>query len=58
MFDSYKNFLKADLMYMQDRYVTEGWLAANFIAMIAYHKLFTRIQDAKLTSTCITKRCN
>ena len=50
MFDSYKNFLKADLMYMQDRHVTEGWLAANFIAMIAYHKLFTRIQDAKLTT--------
>jgi transposase len=50
MFDSYKNFLKADLMYMQDRHVTEGWLATNFIAMIAYHKLFARIQDAKLTA--------
>lgn len=50
MFDSYKNFLKADLMYMQDRHVTEGWLAANFIAMIAYHKLFARIQDAKITA--------
>jgi transposase len=50
MFDSYKNFLKADLMYMRDRHVTEGWLATNFIAMIGYYKLFARIQEAKLTS--------
>ena len=48
MFDGYKNFLKADVMYMQDRNVLEGWLAANFIAMIAYYRLFTRLKDAKL----------
>ena len=48
MFDSYKNFLKADVMYMQDRHVLEGWLSANFLAMIAYYKLFTRLKDAKL----------
>jgi hypothetical protein len=48
MFDAYKNFLKADIMYMQDRNVLEGWLAANFIAMIAYYKLFTRLKNAKL----------
>jgi len=47
IFDAYKNFLKADLMYMQNRYVLEGWLTANFIAMIAYHKLFIRIKDVK-----------
>ena len=48
MFDGYKNFLKADVMYMQDRNVLEGWLAANFIAMIAYYRLFTRLKQAKL----------
>jgi len=47
IFDAYKNFLKADLMYMQNRYVTEGWLTANFIAMIAYHKLYTRLKHIK-----------
>ncbi len=46
-FDAYKNFLKADLMYMQNRYVTEGWLTANFIAMLAYHKLFNRMRTSK-----------
>lgn len=47
VFDSYKNFLKADIMYMQNRYVLEGWLTANFIAMIAYHKLFMRLRETK-----------
>lgn len=47
VFDSYKNFLRADAMYMQNRYVLEGWLAANFIAMIAYHKLYTRLRNIK-----------
>jgi hypothetical protein len=50
MFDSYKNFLKADNMYMQDRHVLEGWLMANFIAMIAYYKLFSRLKSANLLS--------
>lgn len=50
MFDSYKNFLQADRMYMQDRYVLEGWLMANFIAMIAYYKLYSRLKQAKLLS--------
>jgi len=48
MFDSYKNFLAADKTYMQDRYVLEGWLMANYIAMIAYYKLFIRLKNAKL----------
>src|SRR5690625_506923 len=49
-FDAYKNFLKADLMYMQNRYVTEGWLTGNFIAMLAYHKLFSRMRTSKKLS--------
>jgi hypothetical protein len=48
MFDSYKNFLKADITYMQNRHVLEGWLFANFIAMIAYYKLFDRLRKAEL----------
>jgi IS4 transposase len=31
MFDSYKTFMKADVTYMQDRHVLEGWLFVNFI---------------------------
>ena len=48
MFDSYKNYLNADATYMQNRYVLEGWLFANFIAMIAYYKLYVRLKQADL----------
>jgi transposase len=34
MVDSYKTFLKADLLYMQDRHVLEGWFFVNFLAMV------------------------
>jgi len=48
MFDSYKNYLDADVSYMQNRYVMEGWLFANFIAMMAYYKLYVRLRQAEL----------
>lgn len=50
MFDAYKNFLEADKTYMQNRYVMEGWLMSNFIAMIAYYRLYKLLKDAKLLS--------
>jgi len=48
MFDSYKNYLDADVSCMQNRYVLEGWLFANFIAMIACYKLYVRLRQAEL----------
>ncbi|MDR1758848.1 MAG: hypothetical protein LBR51_07875 [Bacteroidales bacterium] len=50
MFDSYKNYLEADASYMQNRYVMEGWLFANFVAMIAYYKLYMRLNQANMLS--------
>ena len=35
-------------MYRQNRNVLEGCLLANFIAMIAYYRLFTRLKKADL----------
>ena len=55
MFDSYKNYLDADISYMQNRYVMEGWLFANFIAMIAYYKLYVRLRQAELLAKCSPK---
>jgi transposase len=49
-FDAYKNFLQADKMYMQNKYVMEGWLTANFIAMIAYYKLLKKLQEENLNN--------
>jgi transposase len=48
MFDGYKNFLAADKTYMQNRFVLEGGLFVNFVAMLAYYKLFDRLHEAKL----------
>jgi hypothetical protein len=50
MFDSYKHYLDADVMYMQNRNVLEGWFFANFIAMIAYYRLFVRLRQAEILS--------
>ncbi len=35
-------------MYMQNRIVLEGWLMANFIAMITYYKLYQKLRTAKM----------
>ncbi|GHT91583.1 hypothetical protein FACS1894122_04260 [Alphaproteobacteria bacterium] len=43
-----KSFLEADKTYMQNRFVLEGWLFVNFLAMIAYYKLYDRLKNAKL----------
>ncbi|GAB6011326.1 hypothetical protein, partial [Viscerimonas tarda] len=34
----------------QNRYVMEGWLFANFLAMIAYYKLYSRLLQAEQLS--------
>ena len=49
-FDNDKNYLDADVSYMQNRYVLEGWLFANFIAMMAYYKLYVRLRQAEILS--------
>jgi hypothetical protein len=33
---------------MQNRYVLEGWLFANFLAMLAYYKLYNRLRETEL----------
>jgi hypothetical protein len=50
MFDSYKSFMKADVSCMQNRYVLEGWLFTNFIAMLACCKLYSALRETKLLS--------
>jgi hypothetical protein len=48
MFNSYKTFMKGDVSSMQNRYVLEEWLFTNFIAMMAYYKLYTALRETKL----------
>jgi hypothetical protein len=49
IFDSYNSFMKADVTYyMQNRHVLEGWLFTNFIAMMAYYKLYDKLRETKI----------
>jgi hypothetical protein len=45
-FDSYKTFLRADVMYMRNRHVLEGWLFVNFPATLGYYKLYERLRES------------
>jgi hypothetical protein len=50
MIDRYKTFMQAEVIYMRDRHVLEGWLFVSFIAMLGYYKLYERIRKGKLLS--------
>jgi len=39
MYDSFKNVLHADRMYMRDDYQVEGWMFINFVALLFYYQL-------------------
>jgi hypothetical protein len=47
MFDSYKTFMKGDVTYTRNRHVLEEWLFANFMAMMAYYKLYDKLRESK-----------
>jgi hypothetical protein len=40
--------MKADVSYMRNRYVLEGWLFTNLIATTDYYKLYNKLREAKL----------
>ena len=52
MFGSYKDFRAADKTFMQNRYVLQGLIMANLMAMMAYYKLFSRLKKANLRYKC------
>ena len=55
MFDNYKNYLDADVSYMQNRYVLEGWLFANFIAMVTYYNIVCKITIGRTPNQILAK---
>lgn len=51
MFDSLKNVLAADVSYMQDEAMLEGWMFVNHIALQYYHILYKKLKDKELLKT-------
>jgi transposase len=49
-FDSFKNVLKADRTYMQNKDSLEGWMFINFLAMKMYSRLVQKLKSKKLLS--------
>jgi hypothetical protein len=56
IFDSYKTFMKVDVSSIQNRYMLEGWLFTNFIAMMASYTLYSKLRETKLLGVCRTSR--
>jgi transposase len=49
-FDVYKDFLKADRLYVHSTESVKGWLFINHIALIVYYSIFRSLKQKKLLS--------
>lgn len=50
VFDSYKNLLEADRIYMQSDDALNAWVFINHIAIMLYYSIFNLIKEKKLSS--------
>ena len=42
-FDTFKNTLHADRSYMRDDMHMQGWMLANFVAMLLYYRIYNML---------------
>ena len=50
MIDSFKTILECDRSHMQDRYVYEGWMFCNFVALQWFYILKKLIREKNMTT--------
>jgi len=48
MYDSFKNVLCADRMFVRDDFQVEGWMFVNFVALLFYYQLRNVLVEHKL----------
>lgn len=48
MYDSFKNVLRADRMFVRDDFQVEGWMFVNFVALLFYYQLRNMLVERKL----------
>lgn len=48
--DTLKNFLHADKTYMRDELALEGWMFINYIALLAYYRIYQYLISHQLLS--------
>ena len=49
-FDTFKNTLHADRTYMRDDTHMQGWMFANFVAMLLYYKIYNMLVGKEMLS--------
>jgi hypothetical protein len=50
LFDTLKNTLHADRTYMRDDQHLQGWMFINFVAMLIYYRLYSKLMAKRLLS--------
>jgi len=50
MYDVLKNVIGADVSHMQNKYVYDGWMFCNFLALVWYYRLKHLIDEAKISN--------
>lgn len=47
-FDTFKNLLNGDRLYIRNESSLQGWMFVNFLALVLYYRLYTRLVRAGL----------
>ncbi len=50
MFDTFKNILSADRIYLRSDYSFEAWMFINYLSLLYYYKIYRLLIDKGLLS--------
>ncbi|MGM0365659.1 MAG: hypothetical protein ACQEP5_03885 [Actinomycetota bacterium] len=51
-FDAFKNIISLDKSYMRSDFSIEGWMFINYLALLYYYKIYSRLLEVELLSRC------
>jgi len=47
-FDTLKNLLHADRVYLRDDLMLQGWMFVNFLSLLYYYRVYMKLREAEL----------
>ena len=47
-FDTLKNLLHADRVYLRDDFMLQGWMFVNFLSLLHYYRVYMKLREAEL----------
>jgi transposase len=48
IFDTLKNLLHADRVYLRDDLMLQGWMFVNFLSLLYYYRVYMKLREAEL----------